>query len=64
MFARTVPTAVTAATFGRSMTSACAKPMAFWQVSHLWLVFGAMFRKTSLRTKRRPWVGTTSAQSD
>ena len=50
---RTISTAANTATFGRSMPSARAKPIAFWQMSRFWSVSGAMFSATSLRTKRR-----------
>ena len=49
----TISTAASTATFGRSMPSARAKPIAFWQMSRFWSVSGAMFSATSLMTKRR-----------
>ena len=50
---RTVSTAASTATFGTSMPSARAKPIAFWQMSRFWSVSGAMLSATSLMTKRR-----------
>jgi len=58
MLVRTISTAANTATFGWPMPSARAKPIAFWQMSRFWSVSGAMFRATSLMTKRRAYVGT------